>query len=74
MLTTLLANNLGLIKWECIKFMKMEKWHFKGGISAENALFAISRLKIRTWITMPLKVGFIPGFRGLVTDWAAKDK
>jgi hypothetical protein len=38
---------------------------------AENGIFAIFRLKIRTWQTMPLKVGFIPGFRGLPTDWSS---
>jgi hypothetical protein len=37
-------------------------------ISAENGIFALFRLKIRIWTTMPLKVGFMPGFRGLLSD------
>jgi hypothetical protein len=36
---------------------------------AENGMFALFSLKIQTWQTMPLKVGIILGFRGLVTDW-----
>jgi hypothetical protein len=40
----------------------------RGIISAENAIFALFSPKNRTWQTMPLKVGFIPGFRGLLTD------
>jgi hypothetical protein len=35
---------------------------------AENGIFALFSHKIRTWTTMPLKVVFIPGFRGLLTD------
>jgi len=35
---------------------------------AENGIFALFSLKIQTWTTMPLKVGFIPGFRGLLSD------
>jgi hypothetical protein len=41
---------------------------FQGKILAENGKKGIFSLKIRTWTTMPLKVGFIPGFRGLLTD------
>jgi hypothetical protein len=41
---------------------------FQGEISAEKGKNGISSTKIRTWQTMPLKVGFIPGFRGLLTD------
>jgi hypothetical protein len=37
-------------------------------ISAENAFFALFRPKIRTWTTMPLKVGIIATFRGLLSD------
>jgi hypothetical protein len=35
---------------------------------AENGIFALFRTTIRTWTTIPLKVGFIPGFKGLLTD------
>jgi hypothetical protein len=38
------------------------------GFQAKNGIFALFSPKIRTWTTMPLKVGFIPGFRGLLTD------
>jgi hypothetical protein len=37
---------------------------------AEKGKKGIFRTKIQTWTTMPLKVGFIPGFKGLVTDWS----
>jgi hypothetical protein len=40
----------------------------KWDVLAENAFFAIFSTKIKTWTTMPLKVGFIPGFRGLLSD------
>jgi hypothetical protein len=42
----------------------ISRWH----ISAENAIFALFRSKIRTWTTMPLKVGIIATFRGLLSD------
>jgi hypothetical protein len=35
---------------------------------AENGKKGISRPKIRTWTTMPLKVGIIATFRGLLTS------
>jgi hypothetical protein len=35
---------------------------------AENGKNAISSLKIRTWTNIPLKVGFIATFRGLLSD------
>ena len=41
---------------------------FQGEISAKNAFFALFSLKIRTWTTMPLKVGIIATFRGLPSD------
>jgi hypothetical protein len=41
---------------------------FLKGFQAENGIFALFSTKIRTWQTMPLKVGFIPGFRRLLTD------
>jgi hypothetical protein len=41
---------------------------FQGEISAEKAFFALFSLKIRTWTTMPLKVGIIATFRGLLSD------
>jgi hypothetical protein len=41
---------------------------FLKGFQAENAIFALFSPKIRTWQTVPLKVGFFPGFRGLLTD------
>jgi hypothetical protein len=34
----------------------------------EKGIFALFRLKIRTWTTMPLKVGIIATFRGLLSD------
>jgi hypothetical protein len=40
----------------------------QGKFSAENGIFALFSQKIWTWQTMPLKVGFFPGFRGLLTD------
>jgi hypothetical protein len=45
----------------------------KKGISrrenlAEKGIFALFRLEIRTWTTMPLKVGIIATFRGLLSD------
>jgi hypothetical protein len=46
----------------------MAKMAFQGEISAENAFFALFRPKIRTWQTMPLKVGIIATFRGLLSD------
>jgi hypothetical protein len=41
---------------------------FLKGFQAENGIFALFSTKIRTWQIMPLKVGFIYGFRGLLTD------
>jgi hypothetical protein len=41
---------------------------FQGEISTENGIFALFRPKIWTWTTVPLKVGFIPGFKGLLND------
>jgi hypothetical protein len=41
---------------------------FQLEIPAKNAFFALFSPKIQTWTTMPLKVGFFPGFRGLLTD------
>jgi len=41
---------------------------FLKAFQAENGIFALFSPKIWTWTTMPLKVGFFPGFRGLVTD------
>jgi hypothetical protein len=35
---------------------------------AENGKKAISSLKIRPWTTIPLKVGIIATFRGLLSD------
>jgi hypothetical protein len=46
----------------------------RGHISAGNALFAISSLKIRTWTIMPLKVGIIATFRGLLSVYSAQIK
>jgi hypothetical protein len=37
-------------------------------ISAENAFFALFRPKIRTWTTMPLKMGIIATFRRFLID------
>jgi hypothetical protein len=37
-------------------------------IAAEKGKKGISRPKIRTWTTMPLKVGIIATFRGLLSD------
>jgi hypothetical protein len=42
----------------------------RGIFRAEKGIFALFRLKIRTWRTMPLKVGIIATFRGLLTDWS----
>jgi hypothetical protein len=41
---------------------------FSRGITAETGIFAISSLKIRTWTTMPLKVGIIATFKRLLSD------
>jgi hypothetical protein len=41
---------------------------FLKAFQAENGIFALFSPKILTWTTMPLKVGFIPGFRGLLSD------
>jgi hypothetical protein len=46
----------------------MARIQFPGKILAEKGKKGIFSTKIWTWTTMPLKVGFIPGFRGLVTD------
>jgi hypothetical protein len=48
----------------------MAKMTFPEKCPAENDIFAIFSKKIRTWATMHLKVGFISGFKGLVTDWS----
>jgi hypothetical protein len=40
----------------------------QGEISAEKGKKGIFSTKIWTWTTMPLKVGIIATFRGLVTD------
>ena len=45
-----------------------KKWISKREISAENVIFSLIRPKIRTLTTMPLKVGIIATFRGLLTD------
>jgi hypothetical protein len=37
-------------------------------VTAGNALFTLFRIKIRTWITMPLKGHIIATFRGLLSD------
>jgi hypothetical protein len=37
-------------------------------VRAENGIFALSRLKIRTWTTMPLKGHIIATFKGLLSD------
>jgi hypothetical protein len=50
------------------KTLKAAFYHLQEKISAENAFFAIFRLKFQTLTTMPLKVGFFPGFRRLLTD------
>jgi hypothetical protein len=36
--------------------------------SAENAFFTLFSQKIWTWQTMPLKVGIVATFRGLLSD------
>jgi hypothetical protein len=46
---------------------------FQGKILAEKDKKGIFRPKIRTWTTMPLKVGIINTFRGLVTDNSRKE-
>jgi len=51
-----------------IKLLKVAKRAFPVEISAENGIFALFSLKIRTWTTMPLKVGIIATFRGLLSD------
>jgi len=43
---------------------------FLGENSAEKGKKGISKPKIRTWTTMPLKVGIIATFRGLLSDWS----
>ena len=40
----------------------------QGEILAEKGKKGIFRTKIRTWTTMPLKVGIIATFRGLLSD------
>jgi hypothetical protein len=46
----------------------MEKMPFTEKCPTENGIFALFSPKIRTWSNMPLKVGFIQPFIGLVTD------
>jgi ABC-type uncharacterized transport system permease subunit len=41
---------------------------FLKAFQAENGIFTLFSPKIRTWQTMTLKVGFFPGFKGLLTD------
>jgi hypothetical protein len=41
---------------------------FRGNFQVEKGIFCLFSLKIRTWTTMPLKVGIIATFRGLPTD------
>jgi hypothetical protein len=47
----------------------MAKCLFLKDFQAEDGIFAISKPKIQTLAIMPLKISFIPGFRGLLTDW-----
>jgi hypothetical protein len=42
---------------------------FLGEIQAENGIFALFSPKIRTWITMPLKVGIIATSRDKHFAW-----
>jgi len=46
----------------------MAKMPLPGKISSENSKKDLSSTKIRTWITMPLKVGIIATFKGLLSD------
>jgi hypothetical protein len=48
----------------------IENAFYLKAFKTKNGIFALFSTKIRTWTTIPLNVGFIPGFRGLVTDWS----
>jgi hypothetical protein len=48
--------------------MKMKKYRFQRENSAEKGIYALFRLKIRTWASMPLKGHIIAGFRLLTRD------
>jgi hypothetical protein len=57
--------------WRMLNFAENGKNAISmGKFLAENGKKALFRPKIQTWTTMPLKVGIIATFRGLLSDWS----